>query len=100
MGLLRELLRTQHQNFFFVFPLKTYQTTCWTTLNVTVAAVAQIALAQIVDAPVARNDSALPKLYEFIQAMYTSTLETRRNRIRNKKEWRYDDCDWLTVAEE
>lgn len=34
------------------------------------------------------------------QAMYTSTLETRRNRIRNKKEWRYDDCDWLTVAEE
>jgi len=32
--------------------------------------------------------------------MYTSSLEVRRNKIRNKKEFRYDGYDWRNSTEE
>jgi hypothetical protein len=32
--------------------------------------------------------------------MYTTTTEVRSNKIRNKKEYRYDGCDWRNVTEE
>lgn len=32
--------------------------------------------------------------------MYSSSLEVRKNKIRNKKEYRYDGYDWRNVTEE
>lgn len=32
--------------------------------------------------------------------MYTSSEELRQNRIRNRKEYRYDGCDWRNCTEE
>ncbi|KAL7526696.1 hypothetical protein ACHAWF_001881 [Thalassiosira exigua] len=32
--------------------------------------------------------------------MYAGTLEVRRNKIRNKREYRYDGCDWRNATEE
>ena len=32
--------------------------------------------------------------------MYSTSWEVRRNKIRNKKEYRYDGCDWRNVTEE
>merc|ERR1712223_2359580 len=61
MGLLRELLQTQHLNFSVLPPQN--QTTCWTTLIVIVAVAnpARIAAVRVVDVLVAKNRSAFPK---------------------------------------
>lgn len=32
--------------------------------------------------------------------MYTSSVEMRQNKIRNRKEYRYDGCDWRNCTEE
>jgi len=32
--------------------------------------------------------------------MYSSSFEVRQNKIRNKKEYRYDGCDWRNITEE
>lgn len=32
--------------------------------------------------------------------MYSTSLEVRKNKIRNKREYRYDGCDWRNVTEE
>lgn len=32
--------------------------------------------------------------------MYSTSVEVRANKVRNKKEWRYDGSDWRNVTEE
>ena len=32
--------------------------------------------------------------------MYSSSIEVRRNKMRNKREYRYDGCDWRNATEE
>ena len=32
--------------------------------------------------------------------MYSSSLEVRQNKSRNKREYRYDGCDWRNATEE
>lgn len=44
------------------------------------------------------HSSTLPPLQR--RKMYTSTLEVRRNKIRNKREYRHDGCDWRNATEE
>merc|ERR1712241_1380782 len=60
MGLLRELLQTQHLNFS-VFPPQN-QTTCWTTLIVIVAVANPVRIAAVpaVHVLAAKNRSAFP----------------------------------------
>ena len=32
--------------------------------------------------------------------MYSTSMEVRQNKIRNKREYRYDGCDWRNATEE
>eukprot|EP01083_Nonionella_stella_P020960 58113_1 len=44
------------------------------------------------------HSSALSPLQR--RKMYSSSIEVRQNKIRNKREYRYDGCDWKNSTEE